>query len=345
MTTATSLSPETRAKSAPTGLRPPLPDPPTVSVIVPVFNERGTLEQLHRELGLVLAEHAADWEVLFIDDGSSDGSSEALAALAAADDHVRVFGFRRNQGKAAGLNVGFREARGDVVITMDADLQDKPAEIPRLLEALQGYDLVSGWKRRRHDPVGKTIPSKFFNWVTRKVSGLDLHDFNCGLKAYRREVVKEVELYGEMHRYIPVLAAWRGFTATEIVVEHAPRVWGTSKYGASRLFKGAYDLMTVLLLTRFQTRPMHFFGTIGAALGTLGLVVLTYMSWLRLVRDEVIGNRPLLFLGLLLVIAGIQFLSVGLLGELLVRRTGADGAYPFRTRAEPPARRLGRGSA
>ena len=332
----TALSPERRD----TRLRPRLPDPPTVSVVIPLYNERGTLDQLHAELTEVLGQVARDWEILFIDDGSSDGSAEVLESLAARDERVRVFTFRRNQGKAAGLNVGFREAAGDVVVTMDADLQDRPAEIPRLLEALAGHDLVSGWKRKRHDPIGKTLPSKFFNWVTRKVSGLELHDFNCGLKAYRREVVKEVELYGEMHRYIPVLAAWRGFTATEIAVEHQPRIWGQSKYGASRLFKGAYDLLTVLLLTRFQTRPMHFFGTIGAGMSVVGVAILAYMSWLRLVRDEIIGNRPLLFLGMLLVIAGIQFLSAGLLGELIVRRTGFDAGYPFRGGSQSSAPRL-----
>ena len=188
----------------------------------------------------------------------------------------------------------------------------------------------------------KRHTSKLYNWMTAKLTGVPGKDFNSGLKVMRRDVAEEVDLYGEMHRYIPVLAAWRGFTATELAVEHAPRVWGQSKYGASRLFKGAYDLLTVLLLTRFQTRPMHFFGTIGAALGSLGMAVLVYMSWLRLVRDEVIGNRPLLFLGMLLVIAGIQFLSVGLLGELIVRRTRADRAFPFRT-AAPPARRLAAG--
>ncbi|MEO8029746.1 MAG: glycosyltransferase family 2 protein [Gemmatimonadota bacterium] len=291
-------------------------------MVIPVFDERGTLEQLHGELTTVLNEVARDYELIFIDDGSSDGSGELLLALEDRDPHVRVFRFRANQGKAAGLNVGFAAATGEIVITMDADLQDRPAEVPRLIAALEGFDLVSGWKRIRHDPLGKTLPSRFFNWVTGKVSGVPLHDFNCGLKAYRREVVKELDLYGEMHRFIPVLAAQRGFRSTEIPVEHAPRVWGKSKYGVSRLVKGAYDLLTVLLLTRFQTRPMHFFGTIGLSLGGVGTIILIYMSYLRLVAEEVIGNRPLLFLGMLLVIAGIQFLSVGLLGELVVRRTG-----------------------
>ncbi len=291
-------------------------------MVIPVFDERGTLEQLHGELTTVLNEVARDYEIIFIDDGSSDGSGELLLALEDRDPHVRVFRFRANQGKAAGLNVGFAAATGEIVITMDADLQDRPAEVPRLIAALEGFDLVSGWKRIRHDPLGKTLPSRFFNWVTGKVSGVPLHDFNCGLKAYRREVVKELDLYGEMHRFIPVLAAQRGFRSTEIPVEHAPRIWGKSKYGVSRLVKGAYDLLTVLLLTRFQTRPMHFFGTIGLSLGGVGTIILIYMSYLRLVAEEVIGNRPLLFLGMLLVIAGIQFLSVGLLGELVVRRTG-----------------------
>ncbi len=309
---------------------------PRISVVVPVYNERGTLDQLHQEVTEVLERVASEHEILFIDDGSTDGSTDVLDRLAANDARVRVYGFRSNRGKAEALNVGFKEAEGDIIITMDADLQDVPAELPHFLEALdEGYDLVSGWKKTRHDPWGKTLPSKFFNWVTGRVSGLRLHDFNCGYKAYRREVVQELDLYGEMHRFVPVLAAWQGFRVREIPVEHAPRTWGKSKYGFSRLFKGAYDLLTVYLLTRFENRPMHFFGTIGVALATLGFVILLYMSFLRLALGEVIGNRPLLFLGMLLMIAGIQFFSVGLVGEILVRRTrGRAAPLPLRVSPE-----------
>jgi len=317
----------------------PLQLPPSrskVSIVVPVYNEQGSLEQLHRELTQVLRQVAADHEIVFIDDGSTDGSAETLDGIAAADPKVRVFGFRSNQGKAEALNVGFAEASGDIVVTMDADLQDKPSELPRVLAALEGYDLVSGWKKIRHDPLGKTMPSKFFNWVVSTVSGVHLHDFNCGFKAYRAEVVKEVDLYGEMHRFIPVIAEQRGFRVTEVSVEHAPRTWGRSKYGFTRLFKGAYDLLTVILLTRFESRPLHFFGAIGALLGGLGLAILLYMSYLRLVVHEIIGNRPLLFLGIVLLLSGFQFLSTGLIGELLVRRTRAG-------RQRPPMRALNTG--
>lgn len=305
---------------------------PRVSVVVPVYNERGSLEQLHRELSEVLEQVASDHEIVFIDDGSTDGSLDLLRGLS-SDPHVRLFAFRSNQGKAEALNVGFAEARGDIVVTMDADLQDKPSELPRLLAAIEDYDLVSGWKKIRHDPLGKTLPSKLFNWVVGMVSGVRLHDFNCGFKAYRAEVVKEVELYGEMHRFIPVIAARRGFRVTEVPIEHAPRAWGRSKYGFTRLFKGAYDLLTVVLLTRFESRPLHFFGTIGVLLGAVGFAILVYMSYLRLVAHEIIGTRPLLFLGIVLLLAGFQLFFTGLIGELMVRRTRAG-------RQRPPMRPL-----
>ena len=316
---------------------------PTVSIVVPVFNERGTLEQLHREVSDVLRELGCVMDLVFVDDGSTDGSAAVLKQLAATDSRVRVFTFRSNQGKADALNVGFDAAKGDAVITMDADLQDRPAEIPRLLEALETTDLVSGWKRRRHDPLGKTLPSRFFNYVTAKVSGVPLHDFNCGLKAYRRDVVRELDLYGEMHRFIPVVAARRGFRVSELEVAHAPRTWGRSKYGFTRLFKGAFDLLTVILLTRFETRPLHFFGAIGLVLSTLGFGILLYMSYLRLVVHDVIGNRPLLFLGIVLLLAGIELLSAGLIGELVVRRTrGRASALPLMVKSTDGPDRQGR---
>lgn len=316
-------------------------DRPRISVIIPVFNEIGSLPQLHAEVSRELDSVASWSEILYIDDGSSDGSAEHLHELAATDPRVRVFAFRANRGKADALNVGFRAALGDVIITMDADLQDVPSEMPKLLAGLQSADLVSGWKQTRNDPLGKTLPSKFFNWTTRKLSGVNLRDFNCGYKAYRAEVVRELDLYGEMHRFIPVLAGWNGFRVAEVAVEHSPRRWGKSKYGLSRLLKGAYDLVTVLLLTRFQLRPMHVFGSAGFLLASTGFVVLTYMSFLRLVRQETIGNRPLLFLGIVLLLAGVQLVSAGLLGELIVRRTRARSEVPplrFLTdRSEPKA--------
>ena len=303
----------------------PLPEvglvKPTISVVVPVFNERGTLERLHGEVSAVLSHLARDYQIVFVNDGSTDGSLEVLQALCAQDPKVTLVNFRTNHGKAEALNVGFVHATGEIVVTMDADLQDKPEEMPKLVGALDRFDLVSGWKKARHDPMGKTLPSRLFNWVTSAASGVRIHDFNCGYKAYRREVIAELDLYGEMHRFVPVIAAARGFRVTEVVVEHAPRVWGKSKYGLSRLFKGAYDLLTVLMITRFETRPMHFFGSIGLAFGTAGFSILVYMSYLRLVRDEVIGNRPLLLFGIVMLLAGLQIVSAGLVGELLVRRT------------------------
>jgi len=299
-----------------------------VSVVVPVFNEQGTLERLHAEVVAVVEKMGCELELVFVDDGSTDGSAETLRRLAAADSRVRVFSFRSNQGKADALNLAFSRVTGDAIVTMDADLQDRPSEIPALLAALANTDLVSGWKRIRHDPWGKTLPSRIFNFVTATVSGVHLHDFNCGLKAYRREVVAELDLYGEMHRFIPVIAARRGFRVVEIPVDHAPRTWGRSKYGFTRLFKGAFDLLTVVLLTRFETRPLHFFGAIGLGLSSLGFGILVYMSYLRLVVNAKIGDRPLLFLGIVLLLAGIQVFSAGLVGELIVRRTRNRGARP-----------------
>jgi len=319
---------------------PSMPSSPSfrrVSVVIPVFNEEGTIARLHAEVTATLTRLGYDWEILFVDDGSTDASREILGSLAARDSRVRVFGFRSNQGKADALNLAFSEATGDAVITMDADLQDRPAEIPNLLAALEDSDLVSGWKQIRHDPLGKTLPSRLFNSVTAFVSGVRLHDFNCGLKAYRREVVAELDLYGEMHRFIPVIAARRGFRVTEIPVGHAPRTAGRSKYGLSRLFKGAFDLLTVILLTRFESRPLHFFGAVGLALSALGFAVLTYMTYLRLIVHAVIGNRPLLFLGIVLLLAGIQLFSAGLVGELVVRRTRQGRSYlPLRYATRAP---------
>lgn len=294
-----------------------------VSVVVPVFNEEGNLEELYRRLSDVLADSGVveDYELLFLDDGSTDESGAIIEDLAQADDRVRQFRFRSNRGKSAALNLGFRRANGDAVVTIDADLQDQPSEIPRLLRKLDEYDLVSGWKVDRKDPISKTLPSRFFNWVTGLVSNVDIHDFNCGLKAYRRELVDVLDLYGEMHRFIPAMAGLLGYRVTELPVQHAPRTWGKSKYGWSRLLKGAYDLLTVVLLYRFGERPMHFFGSVGVGLGGIGFVVLCYLSYLRLVIGEDIGDRPLLLLGILLMLTGIQLISTGLIGELLVSRS------------------------
>lgn len=290
-----------------------------VSVVVPVLDEVESLAILHRELTEALEGLGRPYELIFVDDGSRDGSFEALEKLHRGDERVRAVQLRRNFGKAAALAVGFRAARGEVIVTLDADLQDDPAEIPRLLARLEeGYDLVSGWKRRRRDPPAKTLPSRLFNWVTARLTGLPLRDVNSGFKIYRREVVEELHLYGELHRFIPVLAAWRGFRVTEVPVHHRPRRFGRSKYGSARFWRGCLDLLTVLLLTRYTRRPLHLFGGLGLLALAGGLGVNLYLAGLWLAGARPIGTRPLLAFGVLSVLVGVQFLSLGLLSELVL---------------------------
>jgi len=290
-----------------------------VSVVVPVLDEVQSLGVLYHELTEVLEGLGRPYELIFVDDGSRDGSFEKLEKLHRSDDRVRVFRLRRNFGKAAGLAVGFREARGEVVVTLDADLQDDPAEVPRLLARLEdGYDLVSGWKRERQDPRSKTLPSRLFNWVTSRLTGLRLHDFNSGFKVYRREVVDELRLYGELHRFIPALAAWRGFRVDEVPVHHRPRQFGRSKYGSARFWRGCLDLLTVLFLTRYTRRPLHLFGGLGLLAWSAGFGVNLYLTGLWVAGVRPIGSRPLLAFGVLMMLVGIQFFSVGLLSELVL---------------------------
>ncbi|HZG35753.1 MAG TPA: glycosyltransferase family 2 protein [Gaiellaceae bacterium] len=288
-----------------------------ISVVVPVHDEERSVALLLDELGSALDGHGSPWEVVFVDDGSTDGTFAALTRLHAAQENVRVVRLRRNFGKAAALQAGFEEARGDLVVTIDGDLQDDPAEIPRLLAKLEeGFDLVSGWKARRRDPLTRRIPSRIFNWVTGRISGVRLHDLNCGLKAYRAEVVSGLRIYGELHRYIPVLAHYRGFRIAEIPVNHRPRGHGRSRYGMERYVRGFLDLLTVTFMGRYRHRPLHLFGGLGLLLGALGTVVLGYLTAIKL-GGAAIGHRPLLTLGVLLVVVGVQLLSLGLLSELL----------------------------
>lgn len=290
-----------------------------VSVVVPVLDEVQSLGVLYHELTEVLEGLGRPYELIFVDDGSRDGSFEKLEKLHRSDDRVRVFRLRRNFGKAAGLAVGFREARGEVVVTLDADLQDDPAEVPRLLARLEeGFDLVSGWKRERQDPRSKTLPSRLFNWVTSRLTGLRLHDFNSGFKVYRKEVVDELRLYGELHRFIPALAAWRGFRVDEVPVHHRPRQFGRSKYGSARFWRGCLDLLTVLFLTRYTRRPLHLFGGLGLLAWSAGFGVNLYLTGLWVAGVRPIGSRPLLAFGVLMMLVGIQFFSVGLLSELVL---------------------------
>jgi glycosyltransferase involved in cell wall biosynthesis len=297
-----------------------------ISVVVPVCNEAESVEPLFDELRTALDALDREWEVLFVDDGSTDATFAALTRLHASEPSVRIVRLRRNFGKATALAAGFAEAGGDIVVTIDGDRQDDPAEIGRLLAKLdEGFDLVSGWKTRRRDPWRRRAVSRIFNAVTGRVSGLRLHDLNCGLKAYRAEVLRGLRLYGELHRFIPVLAHYRGFRVAELPVSHRPREHGRSRYGMERYLRGFFDLLTVTFMGRYRYRPLHLFGGVGLALGLVGFVLLAYLTVVKL-TGHAIGQRPLLTLGVLLVVVGIQLFSLGLVGELVTslheERTG-----------------------
>lgn len=296
----------------------PLSGPATldVSVVVPLLDERESIRELVEMLQSVLKSRT--FEIILVDDGSSDGSWEEIVRLSADRPWLRGISLQRNYGKSTALQSGFNHARGDRIVTLDADLQDDPTEIPALLERLDGgYDLVSGWKMNRQDPIQKTIPSRFFNWVTRLFTGIPLHDFNCGLKVYRREVIQSIDLYGELHRYIPLLADREGFTRiSEQKVQHHARKYGQTKFGLSRFLYGFLDLLTLLLVRRFVTRPMHFFGSIGVLSLLIGGIINIHLFWIKVVYGASLSNRPLLILGVLLVVIGVQFFSIGFLGEM-----------------------------
>jgi glycosyltransferase involved in cell wall biosynthesis len=294
-------------------------DAPDVSIVVPLYNEHESLPELATRIREVLTGMGVRWEVWFIDDGSTDGSLDVLHRLHADDDRFKLISFRRNYGKSAALAVGFDRAAGRYVITMDADLQDDPSEIPHLVAKIdEGFDMVSGWKKKRYDPISKTLPSKFFNYVTGRMSGLHIHDFNCGLKGYRRDVVKSVHVYGEMHRYIPVLAKMAGFSVTELVVQHHARKYGVTKFGISRFFKGFLDLLTVMFTSRYTQRPLHVFGTAGSLLLIAGILINGWLS-IEWMLGHPVSNRPLLLLGILLMLVGIQLISTGLLAEMITK--------------------------
>jgi glycosyltransferase involved in cell wall biosynthesis len=288
-----------------------------ILVVVPLLNEEHSLEALYQEITSALAPREERWEVVFVDDGSTDGSLDLLTRLNAETTNVVVVHLRRNFGKAAALQAGFLEARGDTVVTIDADLQDDPAEIPQMLAKLdEGFDLVSGWKTRRNDPLLRRLFSRMFNWATAVVSGVQLHDVNCGLKVYRAEVLQGIRLYGELHRFIPILASYRGFRIAELPVNHRPRQHGRSRYGPERYLRGFFDLLSVTFMGRYRHRPLHLFGGVGLFMGAVGFVILLYLTMLKL-WGHGIGTRPLLALGVLLVVVGIQFVSLGLISELV----------------------------
>jgi len=289
--------------------------------VIPVYNEEENLRELHSRLREVLDGLGRDYEVIAIDDGSTDRSFEVLKELKAQDERLKVIRFRRNFGQTAAFAAGFDHAQGDVVITMDADLQNDPADIPRLLEKLEeGYDVVSGWRKERKDPfLSRRLPSMVANWLISRVTGVHLHDYGCSLKAYRKEVVKNVRLYGELHRFIPALASWMGVRVAEIPVTHHPRRFGKSKYGISRTIKVILDLLTVHFLLSYSTRPTHIFGLMGLGAFFLGFAIAAYLTFVKLAFKQDIGGRPLLMLGILLIMVGIQLVTMGLLGELVVR--------------------------
>jgi len=294
-----------------------------ISVVIPLLNEEESLPELAAWIEKVMKEQAWTWEVLFVDDGSKDGSWKIIEDLNKKNTSFKGIRFRRNYGKAAALNTGFRAAQGDVVITMDADMQDSPDEIPELFSMIkdEGYDLVSGWKKKRYDPITKTIPTRLFNWTARRMSKIRLHDFNCGLKAYKQDVVKCIEVYGEMHRYIPVIARWAGFTKIgEKVVQHRKRKYGVTKFGWDRFYKGYLDLLTISFTTRFGKRPMHFFGLWGSLIFLGGFVIAGYLAYARIFwQGYKMTDRPLFYFGLLAMILGTQLFVGGFLGEIISR--------------------------
>jgi len=299
-----------------------------LSFVLPALNEQDSLLKLAQEIDQHC--HAHTYEIIFVDDGSTDASYQIMKTLADSDPRVRIIKFRRNFGKAAALQQGFEIASGDVIFTMDADLQDDPVEIPAFLSKLdEGFDLVSGWKRKRHDPWHKVLPSRLFNWVTARTFKLKLRDYNCGFKAYRRPLVKELCLYGEMHRYIPALANSLGYKVAEIPVQHRAREFGRSKYGIERYLRGFFDLLTVKMVTHYSKSPLYLFGRIGLLSTLIGGAVTTYLAILKIFWGQPLSNRPLLFLGILLILGGLQFISMGLISELIVNRVNTRRQLPI----------------
>ncbi|SNT13728.1 Glycosyltransferase involved in cell wall bisynthesis [Ekhidna lutea] len=317
--------------------------PKDISIVIPVYNEEESIPELLEWIFRVVDTNNLSTEVLLIDDGSRDGSWESIQRHASVDDRIIGFRFNRNYGKSAALQTGFDNASGKVVITMDADMQDSPDEIPGLVKMIQdgNFDIVSGWKKKRHDPISKTVPSKFFNWVTRQVSGIKLHDFNCGLKAYRSDVVKNILVYGEMHRYIPLIAKWNGYNKiVEKVVEHRARKYGTTKYGMKRFVTGFLDLLSVTFVSRFRKNPMHFFGVFGS-LSFIGGFIITgwvigeklYRQYYQLARRDVV-DQPLFFLALVALIVGMQLFLAGFIAEMMIQLNQRKGDYLISEKTE-----------
>lgn len=316
---------------------------PQISVLIPLYNEAESLPELIDWIGRVMNENGFTYEVIFVDDGSTDNSWEVIQKLKALNGNIRAVRFQRNYGKSAGLNVAFQEARGEVVITMDADLQDSPDEIPELYRMItnDNYDLVSGWKRKRYDPVSKTIPTKLYNWATRAMSGIQLHDFNCGLKAYRNDVVKSVEVYGDMHRYIPVLAKREGFRKiAEKEVAHRARKYGTTKFGMERFINGFLDLLTVSFVSRFGKKPMHLFGTFGTLMFLIGFILFLWLAGSKIyalvegIPAKNIAQMSAFYIALTAMVIGTQFFLAGFLAEMVARTAPNRNHYKISERID-----------
>ncbi|MFN5372001.1 MAG: glycosyltransferase family 2 protein [Bacteroidia bacterium] len=305
-----------------------------ISVVVPLYNEDESLPELSAWIDRVMKENGYNYEVIFVDDGSTDRSWEVIGEIHSRMPQFRGIRFRRNHGKSGALNVGFAAAKGNVVITMDADLQDSPDEIPELYRLIteEKYDLISGWKQKRFDPITKTLPTKLFNWAARKMSGIYLHDFNCGLKAYRSDVVKNIEVYGEMHRYIPVLAKWAGFKKIgEKVVQHQARKYGTTKFGWERFINGFLDLLSITFVSKFGKRPMHLFGLLGTISFSIGFIIALYLTYAKIFHQAYrMTERPIFFFGLLMMLIGTQLFLAGFLGELISRNSADRNQYQVR---------------
>lgn len=335
MATGTGRRVTSGTEGAPATEAPARHGAPELTYVVPLLNESPSLVDLYEGIRAATESLGLSFEVVFVDDGSTDDSFAVLSSLHAMDPRVRVLRFGRNRGKSDALDAGFRAARGRLVVTMDADLQDDPAEVPRMVEALTdgGYDLVSGWKTVRRDTLSKRLFSKVFNWVTGRFSGIQLHDFNCGFKIYRREVTDTLRVYGELHRFLPVLAHWHGFKVGELGVRHHPRRHGQSRFGASRLLKGLFDFITVMFLVKFERRPLHLFGSLGLACLALGggISLFFVAIW---ILGEPMHVRPIMIGGWVLILLGIQFFSIGLLGEMLTRGNQARSEVPVQDRLD-----------
>ncbi len=308
-----------------------------ISIVIPLYNEAESIPELAEWIKNVMEANQFSYEIIFVDDGSNDGSWEVIENLQIQNPAIHGIKFRRNYGKSAGLNVGFEAAKGDIVFTMDADLQDSPDELPAMFHRMkeEKLDIISGWKKKRYDPISKTIPTKLFNWTTRKVSGINnLHDFNCGLKSYRKEVIKNIEIYGEMHRYIPVIAKWAGFTkVSEQIVVHRARKYGTTKFGISRFFNGLLDLLSIFFVGKFQKKPMHFFGTLGLFSLLTGTIIAICLIAQKLYQISIgikfrnVTDQPMFFIALVAIIIGFQLFLTGFLAELIARNSPSRNDY------------------